>query len=266
MPSGEFGPLAVVPFEIIYPGTWLELADRGTAFQAQAVLNTAESCLTDAGLALGGFMASRRIAMPRGREAWEARTVRRQQIELAVRRELNISNHDFDRHDEIALAVDRRMLRERYNAGQLPEGYARRRPFLYAKSFLYAIDGFRDVLVQITKLGISSTVESLISEIDYKLPSLPHVRDSTAHADERVQGMARGKPIALKSVKNRMISVPGGALIVDTLNGDNYGCTLADGSYGEVPVTHESFQLCVEVMQRLLQSLPWKGSPRVAPQ
>lgn len=265
MPVEVPGPLAVVPFEIIYPGTWLELADRGTASQAQAVLYAAESCLADAGLALGGFVATRLIAMPGGRETLEARAARRQQIELAVRQQLNISYHEFDRYDEIVLEVDRRMLRERYIAGQLPEGYARRRPFLYAKSFLYAIDGFRDVLVQIAKLGISSTVESLISEIDSRLPSLPHVRDSTAHADERVQGMAKGKIIALKPVKNRMISAPGGALIVDALNGDSYGCTLADGSYGEVPVTRESFQLCVDVMQRLVHSLPWKGSPRVAP-
>jgi hypothetical protein len=63
-----------------------------------------------------------------------------------------------------------------------------------------------------------------------------------------------------------MISAPSGNVFVSSsLNGDNFGCTMEDGEYGEVPVTVEAFNACAEISQKLLRDLPWTGPSRTVP-
>jgi hypothetical protein len=259
---------AIVAFELIYPGTFVEIADRDEMQRVQALLHSGETCLVEAALALGGYVSACGV-LPTSFDAkasWEARAAKRRELQSRIRQQLGVAEYDFTRHVEIALETERLMLRELFASGAMPHKYARQRPFLYAKSFLYSADAVRNVLVQLSKLStIAGAALPLIADLDAKLPGLTGVRDSTAHADERVQGMAHGKTISLKPVSNQFVQASGGVLISDTLMGDNFGSTLADGAYGEVPVTADTLSLCVSTFQRLLSALPWTGPPRLVP-
>jgi hypothetical protein len=244
-----------VPFEVFYPGWLLELSDRSEVRQIEALLHTAESCLVDAALALGGFASTTTDPPSGGLEAFKAGMRRRREVESIVRRELCIGEHEFGREEEISLETDRRILRQSIASGQLPREYAHRRRFLYAHSFVYSVNGFRNVLMQLARRSIGASVRPLIVNLDKALPDLAGVRNSTAHVDERIQRMAR---------KNA-ITPNGGAVITDNLFGNGLRSMLADGTHGEVPVTMQSLEVCVDSFQQLVSALPWRGRPRLFP-
>lgn len=56
-----------------------------------------------------------------------------------------------------------------------------------------------------------------------------------------------------------MVSAPGGALILNSLNGNNFGATMADGHYGEVEVSQSSLGTIRDHIESLVGAFPWTG-------
>lgn len=79
--------------------------------------------------------------------------------------------------------------------------------------------------------------------------------------EDRSRGLGRNQkqPLKLKPIKNNMIYSEGGALVLNSLNGNNYGNTMADGHYGEVEVSIESLIFIRDCIQEIINSLKWKG-------
>jgi hypothetical protein len=233
------------------------------------LLHLIESSLTEVAISLGAYIASRNI--PRRAmghpEAWQQDINARRVYEQQVKAEWGVGEVDFARYDEIRAEVDRRRLKDAFAAGVLPEGYIHQTPFVHAKAFLTAAHTIRTVLTQCAKINaIQTQAEAAGLAIDSALPMLKGVRDSAAHVDERVQGMAWKRQIQLQPVQNRFVNAPGGGvLIIGSLMGDNFGNTMDDGNYGEVPVTIDTFNLIVRVIQEFLDRLPWRGAPHVVP-
>lgn len=254
--------MSIVPFEVTYPGTWLQLSDQQEAFEISGLLSHTGTCLVEAALTLGHYQEVRGIRPQR--PDFERGIDRRRELELVIRAERGIPA--YEQYEEVRLEVDRRLLRADFASGALPREYAHHLPFVHAKSFVYSIDAMRAGLVQLRNFSVAAKIEPALVALDVALPSLSGVRDSTAHADERVRGLARKKPVNSQPVENRFISAPhGGVMVIGGLHGDNFSCTLANGTYGELLVTIASFNSCVEVFQRVLDNLPWHGPPRLFP-
>jgi len=250
--------VVIVPYCITYPGTWIDLPDPQVAHELSGLLSLVESSLTEAAISLGAYIASRNVPNRRmpGPEAWQQRIDESRLYENQIRVERGISEYDFARRDEIRAEVDRRRLNAAFAAGILPEAYRHRMAFVHAKGFLTATHRIRLAIDQCTQFSAIETASTAACDaIDAALPKLKGVRDSSAHVDERVRGMARGK----------LISPRGGALFIENLFNDNFGGTMVDGNHGEVPVTIHAFEQLVAVVQDFLNKLPWRGSERVAP-
>lgn len=94
------------------------------------------------------------------------------------------------------------------------------------------------------------------------------MRDSTVHADERVVGKARNKPIPSRPIMNEIINAPnGGVIMVGSLVGNNFSCTLAGGEIGAVEVSSTSLFAVQSIVQAMLNELPWRNPkfPRLSP-
>ena len=64
----------------------------------------------------------------------------------------------------------------------------------------------------------------------------------------------------LKPLSNELIHAPdGGVLVVDSLNDNRLGGTLADGSFGEVEVSPQSVGTAQHFVQRVLDAFEWRG-------
>lgn len=250
-----------------YPGTWLDHTGDD-AHQIQVLLYQAESDLVLASLALMLFQQQRseRVAGLDQAE-WAARSEKRMVLEKEVKAELGLSDWDYSRQDEVRNEVSVRMVNAEAAEGRLPRSYQHQLPFLHAKSFLFALDGVRKTLLSLKRIGSSAAASDIaIGILAAGVPDLAGVRDSTAHADERSQGKARGKALPNVPVDSFGIHAPGGgAIVISGLHGDVFHCTVEDGRLAGVAVNEGSLGAAFQAVQALLDALPWKGDSRIVP-
>jgi hypothetical protein len=257
-----------------WPGTWIDGLTDQQANEAQSQLRLMQAGLDEAAITLHLYQAAKFAAHaePHGREVWEAEQAER----AAVEQELRSSQPDlavgatgwWEREEEFRAQIDQETNRRAWQSGRWPSTYRKKLSVLHARSFLYALDGTSKAL---GVLGKQSWVPVGISvaqaEWTAAFPHLHEVRNSSHHHEDRVRNIKTGdRQIDLKPVENDFISAPGGGvMILDTLIGDRYGSTMADGHYGEVEVNEISLCNAADIHQRVLNAFKWHGSVQYQP-
>jgi hypothetical protein len=90
------------------------------------------------------------------------------------------------------------------------------------------------------------------------------VRDSVAHVEDRVRGRAFSRETVTKPVTNSMIHAPnGGVIVVEALNNQHFGGTMADGAYAEVEVADATTEVARVAVQAVYHALPWRPGHRM---
>lgn len=256
-------------FEIVTPGTWLDYDDRDWAWRIEGQLRSLQSQFFEANASLNLFASAASIHPSLAtKEMWERGSKRRSEIQRAVEHELgNCISHE--NWDEIHFETEVRFKREKWGNGCVPREFEHNLPFIYARSFLYALDAFDKFLGVLAKeTDIPSRVAILHEQIAKDFPSLRGVRNTSQHLEDRFRGLGAGRNpqmLKLKPIANNFINAPRGALVLNCLNGSKYGSTMADGHYGEVDVSPESMQRMQSVLQELLLLFKWRGPKQHAP-
>lgn len=255
-------------FEVIVPGTWLDYEDRNWSWQVEGLLRHLQSQFFEANTALNLFLEVQgtrpRIA---DREQRQRDYQRQYEIQQDVERERG-GMGAFDEWDEVRLEAEIRFKREQWSSGRVPRELEHIVPFLHARAFLYALDAFDKFMGVIAEVdGVPTTVPSLHEEMGLAFPHLRGVRNSAQHLEDRARGLGvGGKPLDLKPVENSMVNASaGGVLMLNCLNGSNYGSTMTDGHYGEVAVSPDSMVKLQKILQSLLSSFKWKGPRQHVP-
>lgn len=262
MPTGSY----IVEF--VYPGTWIDHADRAWVSSIEVHLYSLVSTIADAALALSMFEAGsgRRASRP-GFARQERERQRRDEIESALRAELDPGGAKRERLEEIRRIAEVEAKHEKWAAGVLPDSYEHRMPFLHARAFLFALDRLDRCL---DALANSAQVPKAVAEAHNRLgKAIPHlrgVRNSVTHFEDRSRGLdQKGRRIALQPIENRMICAPSGALILEALNDRSFGSVMADGHYGEVEVSAATLQHAAECVQSVIDAFTWHGPVRHIP-
>ena len=201
------------------------------------------------------------------RETWERDSQRLYEIQQIIEQE-RAGMSTRDDCDEVRFEVEVRFKREQWSSGRIPREFEHNAPFLYARAFLYALDAFDKFLGVLTKTkNIPEELIKLHGKIALAFPHLRAVRNSAQHLEDRARSLGvGGKPIDLKPINNSMVNAPGGGvLMLNCLNGSNYGSTMSDRHYGEVEVSPKSMIKLQEILQAVLQVFKWKGPKQHAP-
>lgn len=255
--------------ELTYPGTWLDYPDQEWARQVESLLRQLEATLADAAIALSLFERERqRSARAHNRAQWEADAKRRQEIETEIAAQRGIDRYSSDHWEELYLLADIAFKREKWQRGELPDSYEHRLPFLYAKSYLFAMDRLdRTAGVLGKQLEVPKSVADASDLLLELMPNLRGVRNSVAHNEDRSRGLKReGRPLELKPVENKLVSAPrGGVLILESLNDNRFGSTMADGHYGEVEVSRRVLDAACNIVQSIFNAYHWKGVAQHVP-
>jgi hypothetical protein len=249
-------------FEITIPGTWLDLPDKDVAWDISNQISTVLSAFSEATLAL--IMFERYQLRPRSnhsREEWMAQSERRSQVQRRLEEEAITGGRTFHDWHELHAEAERVVMIEDFRNGELPREIAHNEPFILAKTFLYAADTMDRVL---TRLAERSELPpaAIAACLAFKnvIPQLRGVRNSAQHIEDRARGLGTGnKPLDLKPIDNSMIKAPGGALVLNSLNGNRYGSTMADGHYGEVEVSAATLAAMRDALEGLVNALKWHG-------
>ncbi len=216
-------------FELTYPGTWLDLPDKDQAFKLSTQLHMSEGHFVDAAVSFNLFVAER---------------------------------------SRSAMMVSQRTSEPDSDPNQLPMQYQMRVIFIYGRSFVYALDNLgRALKVLSEEPGVPTGLAAQVDSFYDAFPSLVGVRDTAHHPEDRGRGLdKKKKPLNLQPINNGLISAPnGGVLVLDSLNGNRYTCTMADGHLGEVEVSEKSVIVAQDVLQNVLNAFKWRGPQRHVP-
>lgn len=172
--------------------------------------------------------------------------------------------------EKFYLEAESRAKKELWDRGVLPNAITAYRPIIAARSFVYALDSFRDEIFKIAKEENASDQLKEIPELFKKyFPHLQDIRDSSHHVADRRRARGRVKfkdvPINAKSHDFGFMEVPEGTIQLATLNDFTFGCTLADGSFGSIEINSDSLRLLRSLVDRLILCYKWDGHPITYP-
>lgn len=237
------------------------MEDNKLALDVQNLLRLIESEFTEATLALNLFNNERHQFEPHSEEQWHKDMERRQQLRFKYEKQHDVQAFNFENHEEISNLVEIELKREKWAAGESPKRYKHARAFLYAKSFLNNLATLGRLLKVLSNTkGVPVNIRYISKKFFNFFPQLREVRNSAQHIEDRGRGLGSDrKPMDLKPVNNQAIKSDGGVLILNQLNGNRYGNTMADGHYGEVEVSSDSLKHVQECIQRVIDSFKWKG-------
>lgn len=256
--------------ELVQPGTWIVGLDDEVRFQVDGLLLHITTALADAAVALAHFDS---VYAPRptpSSDRWEAEReqeerVRAQLVAALVARGMDAASASClpEVYEQARLVAKR----ERWAAGQLPNAYAHRLPFIHATTFLFALDNIGKALRTLDRLpDMPDQVRDVLATWPSEFPDLLGVRDSAHHADERAIGQAWRKPIEAKPIDSGAIKADrGGVMVISMLNDRHFGNTMADGQYGEVEVSEDSVRKAQALVQKVLEAFTWTGPVRHMP-
>ena len=206
------------------------------------------------------------------REEWqresEWRRAREAELEAASGLVWGASDY-FERSEEIRERVQREALREKWEREGGPETYRRRLIFIHARSFVTTLAALQRALTAICQYdftpGVTADLKRARDAFAAALPGLKGVRDSTAHVEDRVRGQQKlGRKIAPQPVVNSMIHAPrGGVMLIESLNNQHFGGTIADGTYAEVEVADTTTEIATTAVQAVFDGLPWRPGHRM---
>ena len=141
-----------------------------------------------------------------------------------------------------------------------PRAFMMQAPLMHARSFLYSLDNFYSVLIVMEKKpNTSGQFGIALNNIETEFPALRDIRNSAHHMEDRIRRKKTGeKNIVVQPTVNESFVTSGQAMILDSLNGNKYGTTLASGQYAELEVSDNSMRKLQAIYQRLLDGLKWQ--------
>ncbi|WP_159948020.1 hypothetical protein [Polaribacter septentrionalilitoris] len=260
----------MIIFELTKQGNRLnQVSDDSKNFELDNLIGHLIGTFFEANIALNLYLGEKKnsqLYFKKERENWNNDSELKKQLRKKIELEYP-ENNGFENFEEINFKVETEFKRHIWAKGRVPSNLKHKLIFIHAKTFLYALDNFEKEFKRLLEDGIfPEQCGSLYNKLIENFPSLRKLRNSAHHQEDRIRGEAYRKKINLKPISNTLVHAPnGGVLIINSLNGDNYGGTLGDGTYGEVEVSIESMNKLQSILQEFLNSLKWKGSQEHLP-
>jgi hypothetical protein len=206
----------------------------------------------------------------RSREEWWQHGERkaRREEELAAQDPRGPTDPDYrEWRRRIGEQAGRALQREEWSEEGGPEAYRRRLPFIHARSFVTALALLQRTLKLLAEYDLPQDVKEGVrrasEDFAQALPGLKGVRDASEHAEDRLRFRARRRVIDPAPVMKNGIRTAGGNLIVELLDGRNFGSTTESGAYAEVEVSDATTEVARATVQAVHDALPWQGRHRV---
>lgn len=257
--------------EIRYPGAFLTGASPEDNHALMSLLSVVEGHLADAAVALAMFQqaaaeAPRRPFRDEEPGDYEARRALEDELRAQLPPGLSPEQRwaaEGDVYDRAGAALKRRA----WEAGRTPAAYARRLPFIHARTFVFALDGIIKALEKVADSPSAPTAAgAACADLKAALPDVVAVRNSAHHVEDRVRGKARDRDLPRQPVHSHGIEAPGGGVVVvDSLFGNRLAYTTETGHLRDVEVSEATLALAQRAVQATLNAFSWTGPPRTVP-
>jgi hypothetical protein len=130
---------------------------------------------------------------------------------------------------------------------------------IYANYFVYALAIFGNCLNAIDRdYDLPPSIRQIRNDYKRQLPTLWNVRNSLMHVEDRVRALSRPKEGGKTRMRPQDHLLVLGSIMIDK---DALCCTAADGSLQQIRVRKETLKVAEDALQKLINSLPWRGHP-----
>lgn len=118
---------------------------------------------------------------------------------------------------------------------------------IYAKAFVFALDGINKLLSRICKyLDPPASINILKKEYESSFGHLRHIRDSAIHIEDRGRGKTRHE----KPLNTNII-------IIGSFIDRRFSFTGEDGNQYEIEISDTTLLLAKEIIQKVINSYTW---------
>ncbi|EKA5858997.1 hypothetical protein R7127_13710 [Vibrio sp. 1159] len=244
--------------ELNYPGTWLQFEDQDSKHEIETMLRSLEGIVTEAAISLS--MYEQAVSAPRDhRKEMERDRELREVIDNQIREE---AGEDYYLNfEQYRLKSEKQLRIRKAELGIIPSSYLHKIPFIHAHTFVYAVDSFGKFLEELAQYkNIPKSVQNCLDEFNRLLPSVRKIRNSALHIEDRSRGYGTWKD--KKKGKKMETS---GFLGLSNLEGNFLCYTIDDGTYQKVEISVNVLNILGQIMNHLLASFQWEGSPRIEP-
>jgi hypothetical protein len=247
----------------VKPGSMLAPVPGFDFIEAMRFLSSLEGHYVEAVLALDLFnKASALRDSPRDLlDAPDAARAQRATRELLGGRSYGQLTAEEQFHFKINVKL--RTLQLGLAAGRLPNKLMGQAPLLHARSFLYSFDAFYKMLGVFELIaGAPAELKQIRASMEQAFPDLIQIRNSAHHMEQRVQGKAHAKDIKPQPLKDAAGNDTNVLMyVVDSLEGDVYVASSANGQIGRFPIQAAALGVLYETLQRVLLAFQWEGEP-----
>jgi hypothetical protein len=244
--------------ELNYPGTWLQFEDQNFKSEIEGMLRSLEGITTEAAISLSMYDQANSAPRDRRQEMEHDRELR-QEIDNRLRDEAG--DDYYQKFDKYRLISEKKLRVKKAELGIMPSSYLHKIPFIHAHTFVYAVDSFGKFLEELVQYdNIPESVQNCLDEFNRLLPSVRKIRNSALHIEDRSRGYG-----TLNNKKKGKKMETKGFLGLSNLEGNNLCYTIDDGTYQKVEISVGVLDVLVQIMNHLLASFQWKGSPRIEP-
>ena len=255
------------------PGVFIEGVEGNIGHKASTIFSSLENQLLDANVSLNLFYQDRTKGLPLPREDleahWESERLERQVAEAELNAQYGVvpfSDHDatIKRHADVEL----HMRRKKWESGEPPISHLASLVWIHARSFVFAIDAYTRFFKQLIALGHKEEdLTAILHELHERVPFMREVRNTVNHIDERSMGKRRirGKLQDIELQELDTSPFKGKILFNSVLNGNRFGCTLEDGSYGEIEISEKTLLAVLDCLIRGYRVFEWINWPQHFP-
>lgn len=125
--------------------------------------------------------------------------------------------------------------------------YSRSLNSIYAKAFVFALDGINKLLSRLCKyLDPPATIKTLRKEYESRFGHLKHIRDSAIHIEDRGRGKTRHEKPLNTSI-----------IIIGSFIDRRFGFTGEDGKQYEIEISDITLLSAKEIIQKVINSYTW---------
>jgi hypothetical protein len=272
------GGSSVHVFELTWPGGFLQGLPDDEVMAVEALLRKLEGALAGAAVGLCLFEEQMVTFRDRMREEFAEHLEYMDAVsELAARYRREPSpNRSIDKYgrvlDDSHDRASRDLARARWEAGNWPKAYIWRLPEIHARTVIYSLDEIGKTIAALAAMpNMPEGVTEAKAAFEREFPALVALRNSAHHEEDRIRGMAgpaggKKRPIVPQPITSASIEAPGGGLLVlGNVANDQYGATTADGSFKELGINRATVEAAQQIIQKVLNSFSWKGSPSRSP-
>lgn len=247
--------------ELKYPGSFIAHQDENWAWSISKLIRAMDASLLDAVISLCLYEQAEKInAEIINTELSVSKRIEKgnqiENISQSLKKEQLVDNFDFYQNQLLSEQARIHFMKSEMEKGKFPEKYQRRLVFIHARSFLYSLDRIDKIFEALKKEnGVPDKAIKAEEEFKNAFPNLRGVRNSSAHIDYRIRGLARSKEIFPN----------GGSIWLENLSNNKFGSVMEHGNHGEVEVSFNSIISARDCIQMTIDSFQWKGSPQISP-